>query len=220
MRSIVSASAMACLAVLLLCGMSTDESAPTSASASDAREAGIPIERIIATVAHKTGKKYLLDPRVHAQVQIVGQDPASITYSELLTILQLHGFVAFEGGGYIRVLPDANARQTAQPLMTDGQTYPDAEFVTSVIAVKNVPAAQLVPILRPLIPQYGHLAAYPCSNSMLIADSFANVKRIEAIIKALDVGTPYKPDKCETLIQAPRPENPAPRQENPTPRKD
>ncbi len=27
--------------------------------------------------------------------------------------------------------------------------------------MQNVSAAQLVPILRPLIPQYGHLAAYP-----------------------------------------------------------
>ena len=32
------------------------------------------------------------------------------------------------------------------------------EIVTQVVAVRNVSAAQLVPILRPLIPQYGHLA--------------------------------------------------------------
>jgi len=61
-----------------------------------------------------------------------------------------------------------------------------------------VPAAQLVPILRPLLPQYAHLAALPYENTLLIVDRYANVKRIEAIVKALDVGTPYKPEKCES----------------------
>jgi hypothetical protein len=40
------------------------------------------------------------------------------------------------------------------------------------------------------------LAAAYCSNSLLLVDSFANVKRIEKLVKTLDVGTPYKPDKC------------------------
>ncbi len=211
MKSMVIASSAACLAILLLGGMSTDEG--MSAAVSEPHEGGIPIERIIGIVAHKTGKKYVLDPRVHAQVQIVGQDPSSITQAELQTILQVYGFIAVEGGGYFRVLPDASARQTAPTLMAANQTYPDAQFVTDVMVVRNIPAAQLVPILRPLMPQMSQLAAYPCSNSILITDSFANVKRIEAIIKALDVGTPYKADKCEALSSAPRQENSASHQE-------
>ena len=49
-----------------------------------------------------------------------------------------------------------------------------------MIDVKNVSAAQLVPILRPLIPQYGHLAAYPASNILIISDRASNVNRIDA----------------------------------------
>jgi type II secretory pathway component GspD/PulD (secretin) len=197
MRSMVTAGTTACLAVLLLGGMTTDES--TSAS-SESRDAGVPIEQIITTVARKTGKKYVLDPRTHFQVRIIGQDPSSITYPELLTILQVNGFIAVEGGGYIRVLPDANARQVAEPQLSNGQTYPDAQFVSDVITVKNSPAGYLVPIIRPLLPQMAHLAAYPCSNSLLIVDSFGNLKRIEAIVRALDIGTPYKPVPCEGPI--------------------
>jgi len=63
--------------------------------------------------------------------------------------------------------------------------------------VKNGPAAFLVPILRPMLPQYAHLAAAVCSNSLLVVDSYANVRRIETIVKILDAGTPYKPEKCE-----------------------
>jgi hypothetical protein len=60
-----------------------------------------------------------------------------------------------------------------------------------------------------LLPQFAQLAAYSCTNSLLMSDSFENVKRIEAIVKALDVGTPYKPDKCEPPGAANRTENPA-----------
>jgi general secretion pathway protein D len=196
MKSIIAACAAVGLAATLLGGVSSAADS-TSASASESADEGIPIERIIATVAHKTGKKYLIDPRVRAHVQIIGQDPSNITYSELLTILQVHGFVAVEGGGYVLILPDANARQVAQPQMSSGQTFPDAQIVNYVIPVKNGPAGFLVPILRPLLPQYADLAAAVCSNSLLMVDSYANVKRIETIVKALDVGTPYKPEKCE-----------------------
>src|SRR5260370_33624667 len=83
MKSISAAWAAAGLAAALLGGVSSAADT-ASESASEPSDAGIPIERIIATVAHKTGKKYLIDPRVHAHVQLVGQDPSNITYSDLL----------------------------------------------------------------------------------------------------------------------------------------
>jgi type II secretory pathway component GspD/PulD (secretin) len=168
----------------------------SSEASNESREPGIPIARIIAAVAQKSGRKYLVDPRVRADVHIIGQDVSNITHAELLTILQLHGFTTTEGGGYVLILPDANARQVAIPQISGNETYPDAQFVSAVIPVKNGPAAYLVPILRPLLPQMSHLAAAYCSNSLLVVDSFANLKRIANLVKALDTGTPYKPEKC------------------------
>ena len=193
MKSILTLCAATGLATLLSAGISSAQSNPETASETGT---GIPIEQIITAVAHETHRKFLIDPRVQARVHIIGQELSKITYDDLLTILQLHGYVVVPGSSYIRVMPDANARQVAQPQLTSGQTYPDAQFVNYVIPVHNGPAGYLVPILRPLLPQMAHLAAAYCSNSLLIVDSFANVKRIETIVKALDVGTPYKPEKC------------------------
>ena len=175
------------------------QASPSTADTVSAEHAdnGVPIAKLIATVAKKTGKKFLLDPRVHAEVALVGQDPASVSYNELLTILQIYGYVAAEFGGYVNVSPIANARQEPSRLLSGKDSRPEAEVVTTVIPLKNVPAAQLVPILRPLIPQYGHLAALPCSNRLILVDTFGNVKRLEAVIDAMDVGEPYKPEKCE-----------------------
>jgi general secretion pathway protein D len=176
--------------------MAHAQSASESASTGHT-ENGVPIDRIIATVAKKTGKKFVLDPRVRGDIVIIGQEPASVSYNDLLTILAMYDYFATETGGYVTILPDANARQGRSPILSGKESYPDAEVVSVVITPKNVPAAQLVPILRPLIPQYGHLAAVPCVNKLLLVDRFSNVKRLQAIIEALDVGEPFKPEKCE-----------------------
>lgn len=164
-------------------------------------EGGVPLSRLIATVAKKTGKKFVIDPRVHAEVMLVGQEPDSVSYNDLLTILITNGFAAFEEGGYVTVMPDANVRQQILPLVTGKEHYPDSAFVYAVIAVKNVPATQLVPILRPLLPQYTHLAALPCSNRLILVERFAKIQSMRAIIDALDVGEPYKPEKCDIWPQ-------------------
>ena len=54
--------------------------------------------------------------------------------------------------------------------------------------MRNVSAAQLVPVLRPLIPQYGHLVAYPPSNMLIISDRASNVSRMMRIIQRIDQG--------------------------------
>ena len=58
--------------------------------------------------------------------------------------------------------------------------------MTQIITMKNVSAAQLVPLLRPLIPQQGHLAAYPAGNMLIISDRASNVSRIMKIIERMD----------------------------------
>jgi general secretion pathway protein D len=166
-----------------------EEPAPSMAGA-------VPLERVIAAVAKRTGKKFIVDPRVRAQVSLVGQDATSIDYPTLLSILRVYGFAAVEQAGYVQVMPDANIRQQSLPLMSGKESYADSEFVNKVIMVKSASAAQLVPILRPLLPQVAHLVALPCKNALLVTDVYSSVQRIEKIVRALDVGEPYTPPPC------------------------
>jgi type II secretory pathway component GspD/PulD (secretin) len=175
----------------------TSRAAVDSAAESAARSEGVPIEHVIAAVAKKTSKKYLIDPRVHGNVEILGQDIAAVTFGDLLSILQLNGYTAVEGSNYISVVPLTDVRAMALPLAAGKESYPDGEFVTMVIAVKNTMAAGLVPTLRPLLPTYAHLSAIPCSNQLVVVDNFGNVKRLERLIVSLDVGAPYVPRPCQ-----------------------
>jgi general secretion pathway protein D len=163
----------------------------------DAQSPGVPIAKVIEIVARKTGKNYVLDSRVHGQVHLIGEDLNRISYAELLTILKLYGFTAVESGGYVLVVPESVIRAMPIPTLSGKQAFPDSQYVSAVIPVTALPAATLVPILRPLLPQQGHLAAAVCGNSLLMVDTYANVRRIESLIKALDTGDPYKPAKCE-----------------------
>ena len=110
---------------------------------------------------------------------------AEAFYEAFLSILQVHGYVAVTSGDLIKIVPDATARQYAGPIGAGGTAGGD-DIVTQVVLVQNVGAAQLVPILRPLIPQYGHLAAHPGSNMLIISDRSANVTRMMTIIRRID----------------------------------
>ena len=144
------------------------------------------IRQIVEAVGEVTGRNFILDPRVNAKVTMLSSTPMSpeAFYAAFLSILEVHGYIATTSGNVIKIVPDAGARQYSGLLSTDGAASDD--IVTQVVAVQNVGAAQLVPILRPLIPQYGHLAAHPGSNMLIVSDRAANVDRMLRIIRRID----------------------------------
>ena len=100
-------------------------------------------------------------------------------------------FAAYEANGVVRVVPDANARQLPTPVTTEIPPGAlDDEYVTVMITAKNMCTAQAVPVLRPLMPQAAHMAAYPLSNTLIISDHAANARRIVDMVERLDKAAP------------------------------
>jgi general secretion pathway protein D len=142
---------------------------------------------LLRDVGTRTHKHFVLDPRTPQSIDLGGLDQKDVTYPQLLSILEINGMVVIADGGIMQVLPNTDARQAALPLIAPGSiTTLDDEWITSVIPVKNISAAQLVPILRPMIPQQGHLAAFPDRNALIIVDRSANVKRLAEVIRILE----------------------------------
>ena len=146
------------------------------------------ITAVASIVADITGKNFVIDPRVKGKVTIISSHPMERDeiYQIFLSVLQVHGFAAIESGNVVKIVPAANAKQSAVPLAAELSPGRLDELVTRVIELKNVPAAQLVPILRPLVPQQGHLVAYPPSNSLVISDHASNIERLYKIIRRID----------------------------------
>jgi len=155
------------------------------------------IRALISTVSKFTGKNFIIDPRIKAKVTVISANTLSPeeVYEVFLSVLQVHGYAAVQTGSVIKIIPEVNAKQGPVPISTKQGNYPPDELITKIIRLDHVPASQLVPILRPLVPQQGHLAAYNPSNTLIITDHAANIKRLQKIIAGVD-----RPDSDELEI--------------------
>src|SRR5476651_1259171 len=144
--------------------------------------------QIIQAVGEVTGKNFIIDPRVNAKVTMVSSTPMSPAafYEAFLAVLQVYGYVAVPAGKVIKIVPNTDARQLPSRDLPENISSSSDEIVTQIVTLKNVSAAQLVPLLRPLIPQHGHLAAYAPGNMLIISDRASNVSRIMKIIQRMD----------------------------------
>jgi general secretion pathway protein D len=146
------------------------------------------IRQIVEAVGEITDRTFIIDPRVgNTKVTMLSSTPMTpdAFYEAFLSILDVHQLAAVTTGDITKIIPNATARQYAGPVGTTARTGPD-DIITQVIEVQNVGATQLVPILRPLVPQYGHLVAHPGSNMLIISDRAANVTRMLNIIRRID----------------------------------
>jgi general secretion pathway protein D len=146
------------------------------------------ISQIIQAVAEVTGKNFIVDPRVNAKVTMIASSPMSAQafYEAFLSVLQVYGYVAVPAGKVIKIIPNTDARQNPSIDLPEQVSPSSDELVTQIITMKNINAAQLVPLLRPLVPQSAHMAAYPSGNMLIISDRASNVARLMKIIERMD----------------------------------
>jgi general secretion pathway protein D len=181
------------LAVVLASPVLAPAAEPTTppCAASSSTVDGVDLTDLIDKVAKRTGKQFIIDPRVRAIVPKAGIDLEKVDYAKLLAILSVHQFGTYEANGVVRVVPDANARQMPIPLTNEVPAKAlDEEYVTVMITPKNMCVMQSVPVLRPLMPQAAHMAAYGQSNTLIISDRAANARKIVDMVERLDKVAP------------------------------
>lgn len=154
---------------------------------------------LIERVAKKTGKQFVVDPRVRAEVPLTGFDVDRLDYDKLLAILNVNQFAVYSSAGLLIVAPDANSRQFPTAVTTDIPAKAlDNEMVTLIVQVKRACAPHMVPVLRPLMPQSAHLAAMP-PNLLLLVDRAANARRIVDMVERLDKAAPAG-EQCPPIL--------------------
>ena len=146
------------------------------------------IQEFIKFVADVTGTTMVVDPNVKGKVRVISSKP--VTQAELydlfLSILDVQGYTAVRSGQVVRIVPSKDARSSPVPLIENQDLLSNDEYVTQVIRLDNISAAKLIPVLRPLVPQQAHMAAYAPSNAIIISDIRSNIGRIVEIIERMD----------------------------------
>lgn len=145
------------------------------------------ISIFIRQVAEMTDRSFIVDPRVKGKVTVISN--ASLdedaVFRLFLSVLTVHGYAVLESPEGFKILPQNIAKQGGLNFDPSGGA-PGELMVTRVLAIKNAVASELVPILRPLIPQYGHLAAVPTMNALIISDHADNIRSLEDLVERLD----------------------------------
>ncbi len=168
------------------------------------------IRAFIATVSEMTGKNFIIDPRVKGRVTVVFSTPTTPEniYEVFLSVLKVHGFSTVPSGDAIKIIPSAGAKQDNIPTMLEDGSSRSEKTLTQVVQVNHADAGQLASILRPLLPQYAHIAAHASSNTLVIVDTASNVNRIVNIIRRIDQANNFgveiiklKHAQANTLVQ-------------------
>jgi general secretion pathway protein D len=142
------------------------------------------ILQVIEAVNGVTGRTIIPDPRIRAQVSLYNSTAMTPDqfYQAFLQILEVNGFAAIDSGNTTRIIPSANVRQMPSTIGA-GE---GAEIVTRTIELVNVQAAQLVPILRPMVATEAQMAAAQGANMLILSDRADNMERIISIIRRVD----------------------------------
>lgn len=146
------------------------------------------IQELIKFVAEATGTTIVVDPSVKGKVKVISSKPVTSgeLYDLFLSILEVHGYTAVRSGGIVRVIQAKDARSAPVGVSDGPASRTTDEYITQVIRLDNISAAKLIPVLRPLVPQQAHMAAYAPSNAIIISDVSSNIDRIRSIIERMD----------------------------------
>ena len=141
----------------------------------------------INEVADITGKNFAVDPRVRGNVTVISNKPLNKTevYDLFLGVLNVNGVVAIPAGNTIRLVPDSNVKNAGVPYDPRSRAQGD-QVVTRVIWLENTNPNDLIPALRPLMPQFAHMAAIQGTNALIVSDRATNIYQLETIIRNLD----------------------------------
>ena len=149
---------------------------------------GANIQEFVDQVAKITGKTFIVDPKLKGQVTVISSTPLGKegVYELFLSVLRLQNFTAVPSGNVIRIQQSATGKQTPGAAGNLNTAAPE-ELLTEVIAVQNTASEELIKLLRPLIPQYGHIGSVSNPNVVIISDHADNILRLKKLIREIDV---------------------------------
>ena len=145
------------------------------------------IKEVIDLVAKVTGKTFIIDPRVRGKVTVVSEREMTQAqiYETFLATLEVYGFSAVVAGDVVKIIGQADIKSAGIDVETTGGRVGE-DIITRVFPIQNASAMELVPILRPMVAKYGHLAGVPSANVLIVADRATNIERLSEIIELLD----------------------------------
>lgn len=161
-----------------------------SLSAVAEQNSELTVNEIIASFS-KVNNVKILAPTIDASVKLYGLEPDKLNYQQLLTLLTQYGFSMVQYDDLHVVTEIKYLRAVSGPVLADGKQYPENQFVTEVFASEKLCMSTLMPAIRPLVPQFAHLAPVG-PRAFTITDKYANIQRIKAVVAKIDAQNDFQ----------------------------
>ncbi|MES2535291.1 MAG: type II secretion system secretin GspD [Pseudomonadota bacterium] len=147
---------------------------------------GADIDSVIKAIGHYTNTTFIIDPRVKGTISVISEKPVTKdqAFQLLTSALRLQGYAVVRTDGLVKVVPEADAKVQAGPIQA-GAIRGD-QIATQIFRLNYEAAANMVPILRPLISPNNTINANPSNNTLVITDYADNLRRLGRIIASLD----------------------------------
>jgi len=148
---------------------------------------GADIESVIKAVGQYTNTTFIVDPRVKGSINLVSEKPLSKTqaFDLLASTLRLQGYAVVRGDGFVKVVPEADAKLQVAP--TRPASVRGDQIATQIFSLNYESATNILPVLRPLISPNNTINANPGNNTLVVTDYAENLQRLGKMIAALDV---------------------------------
>lgn len=156
---------------------------------------------LLESIGKKTDKQFLVNQRVPVEIVTGPVHLRDVTYPQLLSILRNNDLAAVTVDDTVSIVPVSAVRQYSLPMLEAvDATIPKDAWVTRVIRADNATLTRLVPLLRPMVPQAGHLVADPESNTMLVIAPYGVTEQVSLLVTTLDRNTP---ERAEQVAHSP-----------------
>ena len=146
------------------------------------------IKDVIEDVAEITGRNFLVDPRVKGSITIISPTPidADAVWQVFLSALNVRGYATVENKDMTRIVPLETAASSPLETYSGKYTPPTENFITRLYTPKYVGASEMATAIKPLISKRGDVQAYKQTNTVIITDTGANIRRVIKIFQQLD----------------------------------
>jgi general secretion pathway protein D len=159
---------------------------------------------VIETIARITGQNFIYDDRVRGRVTIVSPSEVSVdqAFAVFESVLKVKGFTAVPGpGGVLKIVPVRDAKESSIETIKDGRRSRNRDnFVTRLVPLLYIDADAITNTIKPLVSKEASMVAYPPTNTIIITDTEANIRRLLSILEAIDVET-YKEELAVIKVE-------------------
>lgn len=143
---------------------------------------------VINEVSLETGKNFVVDPHVNGKISLISSKPIKPdqVYDLFLSVLELLGYSAIQNGNVVKIIPNMQSNEMNTLVATGKSPGRPDDVVVRVIPLDNISAAQLIPIIRPMLPQWSNVSTYVPGNVLILMGRAGNLERIIKVIHNVD----------------------------------